>query len=153
METAGCIIPRKRCVVGMRRDSPVSLRFGSPCREAKALRALCHCEPACRRPPIRHCEPLRPQACTERNRRRRLLARVVPQIPSTSLRGSVHTAVAIFPRSTEAAGTEENSYTSDARHCLKMTERGGAGKTEKYKYFPKNLLTFQSNDDKITQPH
>ena len=58
-----------------------------------------------------------------------------------------------LPRSTKAAGTEENSYTSDARHCLKMTERGGAGKTEKYKYFPKNLLTFQSNDDKITQPH
>ena len=35
----GRIIQRKLCVIWTRRDSPVSLRFGSPCREAKALRA------------------------------------------------------------------------------------------------------------------
>ena len=35
----GRILQRKRCVIWTRRDSPVSLRFGSPCREAKALRA------------------------------------------------------------------------------------------------------------------
>ncbi len=71
-----------------------------------------------------HCEPLRPQACTERNRQRRLLARVVPQTTTFVIANQCRsTGVAIFSRTTGAAGAKRR-FPRQCAHCLGMTKRG-----------------------------
>ena len=94
-------------------------------------------------PRSRHCAPLRPQACTERNRQRRLLARVVPQqaissgpvgvkrrfprqsedclgmTEKVSLRTSAHAGVAI---SSGPVGVKRR-FPRQCAHCLGMTEK------------------------------